>query len=207
MKRFLPFIAAAILVGQGCATPPPVPPPQSPEPRTSVNTSKYAFPGILPESETKKTVRMQTTKGEIVIELLPDQGPNAASNFVYLINQKFYDGLTFHRREEGFVIQGGDPEGTGEGGPGYMFADDPVKPVEQNPQIAPGPAPRYVTYKRGTVAMAKTAIPNTNGSQFFIMLDDKTLEATYSIFGRVTSGMEAVDAIKVGDRMTAVTIE
>lgn len=224
MKRMLPFLAAgAILLGQGCFTPFPETPSdamtaaddvimsdtQSPDDTSMTDmtdASTLAFPGVLPESETKKTVRIDTPRGEITIELLPDQGPNAASNFVYLVKQGFFNGLTFHRREEGFVIQGGDPLGNGLGGPGYQFADDPVKPVGQNPQITVGPAPDFVTYRRGTVAMANAGA-NTNGSQFFIMLGDKPLPPAYSIFGRVTSGMDAVDAIRMGDRMTQVTVE
>lgn len=156
-----------------------------------VPTNLLAFPGILPDAQVvNKIVRIITTKGEIVFELLPDQGPKAASNFVYLAKQKFYDGLTFHRVVPSFVIQGGDPLGTGTGGPGYSFADDLVS----------------LPYKKGIVAMANAG-PNTNGSQFFIMLEDNPLPSSYSIFGRVVSGMDVVKKIQVGDRMTSVTIE
>jgi len=102
----------------------------------------------------------------------------AAGNFVALASCGFFNGLVFHRLVPGFVIQGGDPTGTGTGGPGYQFADDPVT----------------VPYVRGVVAMANSGA-NTNGSQFFIVLADASLPPNYSIFGRVTSGMEAVDAI------------
>ncbi|MBD3251918.1 peptidylprolyl isomerase [Candidatus Uhrbacteria bacterium] len=152
--------------------------------------SEYAFPGVLPEDETNKNVRIQTSKGEIVFELLPSEGPNAASNFVYLTNEGFYDGLTFHRVEPGFVIQGGDPDGNGTGGPGYRFDDDKVN----------------LPYDRGIVAMANAG-PNTNGSQFFIMLQDTPLPPAYSVFGRVLEGMDVVDQIRVGDVMTQVTLE
>lgn len=152
--------------------------------------SIYSFPGVLPESETDVKVRIKTTKGDIVIQLLPKEGPNAASNFVYLIKQKFYDGLTFHRYEPGFVIQGGDPLGNGTGGPGYRFADDKVN----------------LSYDRGIVAMANAGA-NTNGSQFFIMLDNVPLPPSYSIFGKVIEGMDVVDKIRVGDEMTSVSIE
>lgn len=157
---------------------------------TTMPQSTYAFPGVLPESETNVKVRIKTSKGDIVIQLLPKEGPNAASNFVYLIKEKFYDGLTFHRYEPGFVIQGGDPIGNGTGGPGYRFADDKVN----------------MSYDRGIVAMANAG-PNTNGSQFFIMLDDVGLPPSYSIFGKVIEGMETVDKIRVGDVMTSVSIE
>jgi cyclophilin family peptidyl-prolyl cis-trans isomerase len=157
--------------------------PQAPE--------KLAFPGILPAEKTaKKQVRIKTTKGDIVFELLPDQGPKAASNFVYLTERGFYDGLTFHRVVPGFVIQGGDPAGNGSGGPGYRFEDDPVN----------------LPYKEGIVAMANAG-KNTNGSQFFIMLADNPLDPAYSIFGRVISGMDVVKKITVGDSMSAVSIE
>lgn len=136
-----------------------------------------------------KKVRIKTAKGDIVFELFSDS-PIAASNFIFLTNEKFYDGLTFHRREEGFVIQGGDPVGNGTGGPGYQFADEPVTK----------------DYKRGIVAMANAG-PNTNGSQFFIMLADTPLPKSYTVFGSVISGMDVVDKIQVGDVMEKVTEE
>lgn len=137
-----------------------------------------------------KKVRIKTVKGDIVFELY-DDAPRAASNFIFLTNEKFYDGLTFHRREEGFVIQGGDPNGNGTGGPGYKFADEPVTR----------------NYQRGIVAMANAG-PNTNGSQFFIMLADApTLPKNYTIFGKVVSVMDVVDKIEVGDVMESVMIE
>lgn len=151
-----------------------------------------AFPGIFPDSEiANKQVRIKTDKGDIVFDFLPQEGPKAASNFYYLATHKFYDGLIFHRVEPGFVIQGGDPLGTGTGGPGYQFADDPVN----------------LPYKEGTVAMANSG-PNTNGSQFFIMLADwPSLPPSYSIFGRVVSGMDVVKKIAKGDKMVSVIVE
>jgi cyclophilin family peptidyl-prolyl cis-trans isomerase len=127
---------------------------------------------------TKSVVTIETAKGNIVITVEADLGPLAAGNFVALASCGFYDGLVFHRVVQGFVIQGGDPTGTGSGGPGYEFADDPVT----------------VPYNRGVVAMANSGA-NTNGSQFFIVLADNSLDPKYSVFGRVTSGMEAVDGI------------
>lgn len=157
----------------------------------TMTNETLAFPGVLPDVQVNnQIVRIKTTKGEIVFELLPAEGPRAASNFAYLAGKKFYDGLTFHRVEPGFVIQGGDPLGNGTGGPGYSFQDDPVK----------------LPYKKGIVAMANAG-PNTNGSQFFIMLGDTPLPPAYSIFGRVISGQEVVDHIAVGDVMTSVTVE
>lgn len=136
-----------------------------------------------------KKIKIVTPKGEIVFELFADS-PKASSNFIFLTQEKFYDGLTFHRRQEGFVIQGGDPNGNGTGGPGYRFEDEPVN----------------LEYKMGVVAMANSG-PNTNGSQFFIMLADApTLPKSYTIFGQVISGIEVVDKIQVGDVMEEVVV-
>ncbi len=158
---------------------------------SAMNTEKLAFPGVLPASETtNKFIHIKTNKGNIVFELLPKEGPNAASNFVYLTKKGFYNGLIFHRVEPGFVIQGGDPLGQGYGGPGYQFEDDPV----------------HLPYSKGIVAMANAG-PNTNGSQFFIMLGDTPLPPSYSVFGRVISGQNVVDTIQVGDKMESVTVE
>jgi cyclophilin family peptidyl-prolyl cis-trans isomerase len=126
----------------------------------------------------KRTVTIETVKGTIEVTVESDLGPLAAANFVALAGCGFYDGLVFHRVVPGFVIQGGDPTGSGSGGPGYEFADDPVE----------------VPYARGVVAMANSG-PDTNGSQFFIVLEDAGLDPAYSVFGRVTLGMEAVDGI------------
>jgi cyclophilin family peptidyl-prolyl cis-trans isomerase len=152
----------------------------------------YMSPGILPAAEIQnKQIRINTARGDMVFELFPDTAPITVSNFVYLAKEGYYDGLIFHRREEGFVIQGGDPLGTGRGGPGYTFTDELLDSY---------------TYGRGIVAMANRG-PNTNGSQFFIMLADYPLPKNYTIFGRVTQGMEVVDGIQVGDEMIAVTVE
>lgn len=136
-----------------------------------------------------KKARIKTSKGDIVFEFFTE-APMAASNFIFLANEGFYDGLTFHRRVDGFVIQGGDPKGDGTGGPGYQFSDEAVSR----------------DYKRGIVAMANAG-PNTNGSQFFIMLADNPLPKQYTIFGNVVLGMDAVDKIQVGDVMEKVTVE
>lgn len=130
------------------------------------------------------TITIETNKGTIVIETFDADAPKTVNNFITLANKGYYNGLIFHRVIEGFMIQGGDPTGTGVGGPGYEFAD------EINPST-----PSYnLGYSRGIVAMANRG-PNTNGSQFFIMHKDYPLPHNYTIFGRVISGMEAVDAI------------
>jgi peptidyl-prolyl cis-trans isomerase B (cyclophilin B) len=170
-----------------------------------IDRSNLSFPGVLPKDQTDKRVRIKTNKGEILIELLPDEGPNAASNFVYLITNRYYDGLTFHRYIENFVIQGGDPTGTGYGGPGYAFADDPVRPADENPYMEMRNG-KY-TYLKGTVAMANSG-PNTNGSQFFIMNADAPMVGPdYSIFGRVIEGIDVVVELREGDVMESVTLE
>jgi cyclophilin family peptidyl-prolyl cis-trans isomerase len=152
----------------------------------------WEFPGVLETQRIAgKQVRISTDKGEIVFELFADTAPSTVSNFVYLAQGGYFNGLTFHRREEGFVIQGGDPNGDGSGGPGYTFAD------ELDDEYG---------YERGIVAMANRG-SNTNGSQFFIMLKDTPLPKAYTIFGRVVEGMDAVDAIAVGDVMAQVTVE
>ena len=165
--------------------------------------TQWKFPGVLPaERIHNKQARISTNKGDIVIAFYDDTAPNTVSNFVYLAEGGYYDNVIFHRVIEGFMIQGGDPQGTGTGGPGYKFADE-LKDDHQ--------------YSRGTVAMANAG-PNTNGSQFFIMHRDYPLPHSYSIFGHVVEGMDVVDAIATtatgpGDRPTSeivmnkVTIE
>ena len=129
-------------------------------------------------------ITIQTNKGPIVFETYDADAPNTVKNFVSLAQKGFYDGLIFHRVINGFMIQGGDPTGTGRGGPGYAFADE-LNPATPSYQIG---------YVRGTVAMANSG-PDTNGSQFFIMHADGPLPHNYTIFGHVVSGMETVDAI------------
>ena len=121
----------------------------------------------------------ETSHGTISLELEPARAPQTVNNFVFLARDGFYNGVIFHRVVPGFVIQGGDPSGTGRGGPGYKFRDE---------------LDGEGRYRRGTLAMANSG-PNTNGSQFFICLDDVRLPPSYTIFGHVTAGMEAVDAI------------
>jgi len=130
---------------------------------------------------------IETAHGAIEIEFLPKDAPKAVENFRLLAEHGYYDGVTFHRILKNFMLQGGDPEGTGRGGMsawGGKFADE----------IAPDSALYKAGYKRGVVAMANSG-PDTNGSQFFIMHGDYPLQPAYVIFGRVTKGLEAVDAI------------
>jgi len=152
----------------------------------------YSFPGVLPNDKIQNKMAIITTnKGVIEFQLLAEQAPKTVSNFVYLAEAGFYDGLTFHRVEPGFVIQGGDPNGNGTGGPGYNFEDETVQSE----------------YKAGAVAMANSG-PNTNGSQFFICLEDQpTLPKSYNLFGQVTSGMDVVKQIQVGDKIDKIEIK
>ncbi len=151
----------------------------------------YAFPGTLPAARiANKQVTIKTKKGDITFEMFEQEAPKTVSNFVYLAEQQYYDNLTFHRVVPNFVIQGGDPSGNGTGGPGYKFNDEKV----------------VRNYDQGIVAMANSG-PDTNGSQFFIMLDNVPLPKLYTIFGKVTSGMDVVKQIQIGDIMETVTVE
>ena len=136
-------------------------------------------PELTIDLDKTHTATLDTSHGEIVIEFDAASSPQTVNNFVFLANDGFYDKVIFHRVIENFMIQGGDPTGTGRGGPGYRFRDE----IEG-----------AGSYKRGTVAMANSG-PHTNGSQFFICHTDASLPHSYTIFGKVTSGMEAVDAI------------
>ena len=129
-------------------------------------------------------IKLKTNKGEITFESLSDIAPNTVNNFIRLAEKEFYNGLIFHRIIDGFMIQGGCPEGTGRGGPGYTFDDE----IDPNLEIYQG------GYEKGLVAMANSG-PNTNGSQFFIMVEDYPLSPDYTIFGKVISGQDVADRI------------
>lgn len=137
------------------------------------------------------TATITTDRGDIVIALDPARAPKSVNNFVFLARDGFYDSLTFHRIVDDFVIQGGCPEGTGRGGPGYRFEDEPVQGE----------------YEAGAVAMANSG-PNTNGSQFFICIADDSSQLTpsYNLFGKVESGMSVALAIAQGDVMKSITV-
>ena len=152
-------------------------------PTTAGGTCPTSQPAPLAAGETR-TVVITTSKGAITLKIEADLSPIAAGNFVALASCGYYNGVVFHRVVPGFVIQGGDPTGTGSGGPGYTIQDEPVT----------------TTYHRGTLAMARSSAPNSQGSQFFIVLADGAAQSlasynTYAIFGEVTAGMDAVDAI------------
>jgi len=136
-------------------------------------------PAFALDLDKSYTATIQTNHGTLEIELDPSRSPSTVNNFVTLARDGFYDGVIFHRVIPGFMIQGGDPTGTGTGGPGYKFRDE----LEGDG-----------TYSRGTVAMANAG-PNTNGSQFFIMHTDYGLPHSYTIFGKLTDGHDTLDAI------------
>ena len=131
------------------------------------------------------TTTFHTSEGPIELELFPNEAPKTVENFTKLAGEGFYDGLTFHRVIPDFMIQGGCPDGTGSGGPGYQFED------EFNEHLV----------TRGALAMANAG-PNTNGSQFFVVTAEATpwLDGKHTVFGRVTNGMDVVDRIAAADR-------
>ncbi len=155
---------------------PTLPPPPSEEPAGSV-------------------VKIATTQGDILIELFDKQAPITAGNFLLLVEDGFYDGVVFHRIIPDFMAQGGDPEGTGGGGPGFTIPDETV------PELG---------HDRGMVSMAKTAAPDSGGSQFFICYTrerTRHLDGVHSVFGRVIEGMEVADQLRNGNAMLKVTVE
>ena len=135
---------------------------------------------------------LETEKGRIELELYPQHAPVTVNNFVFLAREGFYDGVTFHRVIRDFMIQGGDPTGTGRSGPGYTFEDE----VAENPMV----------HETGVISMANAG-PNTNGSQFFITHKPQPhLNGKHTVFGRVIHGMNVVNAIEQGDAIEKVTI-
>ena len=189
-SRRLVLLATLTLGTLGCSALPGASTPATPAPVASPAAGgggngecPTSQPAALPAGETR-TVTIATDLGTMTLKIEADLSPIAAGNFVALAECHFYDGVVFHRVVPQFVIQGGDPTGTGSGGPGYTIKDEPVT----------------ATYGRGTVAMARTSAPDSVGSQFFIVVDDTAEEAlayynTYQIIGSVTSGMETADAI------------
>jgi len=146
---------------------------------------------LATEAETVQA-RIHTAKGDIVFSFYPHEAPQHSAAFIKLARAGFYDGLTFHRVEPGFVIQGGDPSGNGTGGPGYNIDAEFSK----------------LPHVTGTVAMARSSNPNSAGSQFYICLGDASfLNNQYTVFGQTTAGQDVVDAIRKGDAMETVTIE
>ena len=146
-----------------------------------------------PEQTAKnRVVTIVTDKGTIKFELYEKEAPITTKNFIELAQKGFYDGLTFHRVEPGFVVQGGDPSGDGTGGSGKTI------PLEINSSL---------THKKGAVGMARSQDPNSASSQFYIVLEDaKFLDKNYAVFGQVIEGQDVVEKIRKGDKMLKVTI-
>ena len=140
----------------------------------------------------KYTATFETSRGSIVCELFAKDAPKTVNNFVFLARDKFYDGTVFHRVIADFMIQGGDPTGTGRGGPGYKFEDE----LKENPN----------RHQTGSLSMANAG-PNTNGSQFFITHNATTwLDGKHTVFGKVLSGQDVVDSVAQGDQLKSVTV-
>ncbi len=193
--KILILLLAVVFLGVACSkkekpvfsqkeqTPPATP--------ITITESKTSMATTTAENNQEKIITLQTSLGDIKLEFYPQDAPQAVDNFIKLAGKGFYDGVTFHRVIAGFMTQGGDPlskdadpTNDGTGGPGYMFSDE-LNPATES----------YKTgYKKGVLAMANAG-PNTNGSQFFIMLADYPLPHNYTIFGRVVAGQEVVDKI------------
>ena len=158
-----------------------------------MTSKQYTSPPEMQIDPKKQyTATIATNRGDIVLALDAQHAPKTVNNFVFLAGEGFYDGVTFHRVIRDFMIQGGDPTGTGSGGPGYRFEDE----VRNNP----------LKHETGVLSMANAG-PNTNGSQFFITHSPQPhLNGKHTVFGKVTSGMNVVNAIRQGDVMTSVTI-
>jgi peptidyl-prolyl cis-trans isomerase B (cyclophilin B) len=150
-------------------------------------------PETVIDANKKYTATFDTTRGTITCELFAKDAPATVNNFVFLAREGFYDGTVFHRVIKDFMIQGGDPTGTGRGGPGYRFADE----LKNNPN----------RHKIGSLSMANAG-PNTNGSQFFIThVVTDWLDGKHTVFGHVTSGQDVVNAVQQGDKLNKLTID
>ena len=149
-------------------------------------------PAVTIDTEKTYQVKLETNRGDITLELYAEHAPKTVNNFLFLIGEEFYDGVTFHRVIDNFMIQGGDPTGTGRGGPGYRFEDE----LKGNP------------LKHGTkvISMANAG-PDTNGSQFFIThLPQPHLDGKHTVFGKVIQGEDVVDAIRQGDVISKASL-
>jgi peptidylprolyl isomerase/peptidyl-prolyl cis-trans isomerase B (cyclophilin B) len=168
------------------------PVPEEPKPMPSYAPPDSSERAALEDQSRTSQVRIVTDRGDIVVKLFPDDAPMHAAAFLKLVQAGFYDGLTFHRVEPGFVVQGGDPSGNGTGGPGYTLkAEFNTRPHE-----------------RGTLAMARSSNPDSAGSQFYLCLADaRFLDGQYTVFGTITEGFDVLDAIRRGDAMQKLTVE
>jgi cyclophilin family peptidyl-prolyl cis-trans isomerase len=180
----VPVSLLALLVLAGCQSPaaiPPAPTKTNTQSQGGSMPKQYSSPPAMTIDANKSyTATLHTTMGDMQIQLFPKDAPKTVNNFVFLARDGYYNNVPFHRIIKGFMVQTGDPTGTGAGGPGYRFEDEPVTR----------------NYDRGIVAMANAG-PNTNGSQFFIMHSNYALQKNYTIFGQVTdtAGLETLDKI------------
>lgn len=162
---------------------------------SKVNKYSQAPDTLSADQLVGRQVKITTSRGEIVVDLYGEEAPKTVSNFLFLISEQFYDGLTIHRVEPGFVIQGGDPAGNGTGGPGYTV-----------------PAEIGLPHMEGSIAMARLSDAvnpdkNSSGSQFYIALQDlPQLDGEYTVFGQVTAGMDVVKATTKGDTIIKIEI-
>ena len=156
-------------------------------------SKQYSAPPPMSVDTSKAyTATFETSRGSVVCELFPKEAPNTVNNFVFLAREGFYNGTKFHRVIENFMVQGGDPTGTGRGGPGYKFNDELGKGARK--------------HQKGSLSMANAG-PNTNGSQFFIThIVTDWLDGKHTVFGQVRTGQDVVDSIQGGDTLKSVTI-
>jgi peptidyl-prolyl cis-trans isomerase B (cyclophilin B) len=166
----------------------------TPPPTLKEMSKQYsASPKLGIDPSKKYAATFDTTRGSIVVDLFPKEAPATVNNFVFLAREGFYDGTVFHRVIANFMIQGGDPTGTGRGGPGYKFEDE----TKANPH----------KHQVGSLSMANAG-PNTNGSQFFIThIKTDWLDGKHTVFGQVRSGQDVVNAVQQGDKLNSVKIE
>ncbi len=187
--RYLFTLAVLLFVWSGCSSTPVTQSSSETAGDQAAATPTATEPTPTPQAYHEAVI--ETNKGTIVFKFFPEVAPKTVENFVALANKKFYDGLTWHRVEPGFVIQGGDPNGNGTGGPGYTIKAE----FNDKPHL------------KGTVAMARAQDPDSAGSQFYICLAPAPfLDHKYTVFGQVTEGMGVVEAIRVGDRMLHVDV-
>ena len=150
-------------------------------------------PALTIDEDRVYLVKLETTKGEVQLELYPEHAPKTVNNFVFLVKEAFYDGISFHRVIDNFMVQGGDPIGSGMGGPGYKFEDE----LSGNP----------LKHGSKVISMANSG-PNTNGSQFFIThLPQPHLDGKHTVFGKVIQGEDVVDSIQQGDLINEASVD
>lgn len=177
MKKVIVAILTLMLLATGCSAPAQQTPAETPKQETAAPVEKGPKPVVT---------MVMADGGTVKIELYPSFAPNTVNNFISLVNKKFYDGKIFHRVIKGFMIQGGDPEGTGVGGPGYSIKGEFSQNGFDNP----------LKHTAGVISMARAQEPDSAGSQFFIMhADTPALDGQYAAFGKVIEGMDVVNAI------------